>query len=334
MSKAIGLRYPREIKDAELSGRILAALALDGQVQSDDLRVFVEDGVVTLLGTVDTPFERSEAKRVALWVPGVKRVDDRLTVSIDQYLADDELLEGVQAALAAEPLAARHSIDAHIRHGAVTLRGRVDTLAEERAALEAAEKVKGVREVVSRLKVGQIEPTDQPVPMVDDATMLGEVMAAIADAGITIYDNESDVRDGVAHLRGLVDDRRALRHAVLAAWRVPGVQSVRNELTVRADASSRNADEALVGRIVRALSQDGRVSPAQVVPVATNGTVVLSGQVDSIEDHDAALSVTAGVPGVQKVLDNIIILGRFPHWGTDREGVRLRRTKPRRGGKQ
>lgn len=333
MSKAIGLRYPHEIKDAELSGRILAALARDGHVQSDDLRVFVENGVVTLLGTVDSPFERDEAKRLVLWMPGVKLVDDRLTVSIDQYLSDGELLEGVQAALAAEPLAAHHSISARIKHGVVTLRGRVDTLAEERAVLEAAEKVKGVRDVICALRIGQIEPTDQPVPIVDDATLLSEVMAAITEVGVTIYQNESYVRDGVAHLRGLVDDRRALRQAVQAAWRVPGLQGVRTELAPRADASSRNADEALVGRIVRALRRDGRVSPAQVVPIATDGMVVVSGQVDSIEDHDAALAVVAGVPGVQKVLDNIIILGRFPHWATDREGVRQRRATSRRGGK-
>ena len=215
----------------------------------------------------------------------------------------------------------------------MTLVGRVDTLAVKWAALEAAEKVKGVRDVISALKVGEIEPTDQPVPVVDDATMLSEVMAAISDAGVMIYENESYVRDGLAHLRGLVENRRALRHAVLTAWRVPGLQGMRSELALRANASSRNADEALVGRVVRALRRDGRVSPAQVVPVASYGIVVLSGQVDSIEDHDAAVTVAAGVPGVQRVLDNIIILGRFPHWATDREGVRLRGTKSRRGGR-
>ena len=334
MSKAIGLRYPQETKDAELSGRILAALAHDGQVRSDDLRVFVEDGVVTLLGTVDTPFERDEAERLVLWAHGVKRVDNRLTSSIDQYLSDDELLEGARAALAAEPRAARHSIGARIAHGVITLLGRVDTLAEERAALEAAEKVKGLREVVSALKVGQIEPTDEPVAIVDDATLLGEVMAAVADAGVTIYANESDVRDGIAHLRGLVEDHRAMRQSLLAAEGVPGLQGVRNELALRAAPSSRKEDEALVGRVVRALRRDGRVSPAQILPVAYDGTVVLSGQVDSIEDHDAAVSVAAGVPGVQRVLDNIIILGRFPHWATDREGVRQKRTTYRRGGRR
>lgn len=307
--KATGLDYPHEIEDAELSGRVLAALARDGQVRSEDVQVLVEDGVVTLLGTVDTPYERDQAERLARAVEGVTYVDNRLAVAIEDYRTDAELLAQVEAALATAPELAGRDLGARISHGVVTLFGRVDSLAEEQAAIDAASRVKGVREVVSALRVGQIEPTTEPVPVVDDAVLLSAVNAAMADAGVTIYENESEVRHGVAYLRGLVRSRDEVLRAVTAARAVPGLQGLRVALDLQAHPSSRDQDEALVGRVIEALRQDGRVSPAQVIPTASDGIVVLSGQVESIDDQVAALEVVARVPGVRKVIDDIRILG-------------------------
>jgi osmotically-inducible protein OsmY len=323
--RAIGLTYPLEIRDAELTGHILAALATDGQVKSDDLQVFTEAGVVTLLGTVDTPYESHRAQLLALAVHGVKRLVNRLTIINEPFRPDDKLLGQVEIALVANPRLEPYRLGSHIKRGVVTVLGRVDTLNQKQAAMDAARRVKGVRDVVSGLKVGQIDPTDEPVPIVDDAVLLGEVSAAISDAGVTIYQNQSYVRDGFVYLRGVVEDRRALCEALLAARRVPGLQGARSRLATQADPSSRDPNEALAGRVVEALHQDGRVSPSQVIPLAYGGVVVLAGQVDSIEDHDAALAVAAGVPGVQKVVDNIRILGREPLRATDRHGGQLRR---------
>lgn len=331
--KAIGLAYPLEISDAELSGRLLASLAHDGQVGSDDLRVLVEDGVATLLGTVDAPIEQDRAERLALRVTGIKRVDNRLTVAIDQYLDDAELLQGVQAALLQHPRLARYRLGARIRAGVVTLLGRVNSLAEEQLAIRAAERGKGVRQVVSGLQFGQGEATTQPVPTADDALLLNQVNAAISDAGVTVYENKSFVRDAMAHLQGLLADRRSLRLALQAARAVPGLHSVRNHLALLANPSSSDPNEALAGRVVQALMQDGRVSPAQVVPVVSDGMVVLSGQVDSIDDHDTALAVAAAVPGVQEVVDNVLILGRGPLGASDRENTPRRSPKQRPRGR-
>lgn len=321
--KVIGLRYPEEIPDAELAGRVMRALSRNGLVKSDDLQIFVEDGEVTLLGTVDTPYERHQAGRLAGWTHGVRRLHNRIAVAIDQPLSDRDLQQRVQSALASHPLFARYPVTATVTRGVVTLRGQVDTLAQKRIMVAVAENVKGVRQVVSALQIGQIAPADQPVPIVDDALLLSEVNAAIGDASVTIFENETYVRDGIVHLRGLVPSRRAVIKAIEAAQRVPHLQGIRNELVLQADPASRDLDEALIGRVVEAFRRDGRVSPTQVTPSAAGGIVVLSGQVDSIEDHDAALEIAASVPGVFKVIDDIRLLGRAPLWASDRrKGIR------------
>jgi osmotically-inducible protein OsmY len=325
--KAIGLTYPLEIEDAELCGRVIQALVRSGQLKSDDLHVLVEHGVVTLLGTVATPYERHKAELLARWVPGVRQVDNRLAVVLSHYISDAERRVLVETALAQHPLLGPHLVGDHVKskagarmtHGVVTLLGRVDNLEEAHAARETVEQVAGVREIVSALKIGRTGPTGEPEPLPDDLALLSAVNAAILDAGVTIYRNQSYVHNGVVHLHGLVKDRRAMRRALVAAQRVPGLQGIRNELALQADPESQDPDEALTGRVIEALAQDGRVSPSQVSPAAAGGMVVLSGEVDSAEDDEVARAVVARVPGVRDVIDDIRILGRSPWHASDRQ---------------
>ncbi len=328
--RAIALTYPQDLPDGELAGRVLAALRRDGYVKSDDLHVFVEGGVVTLLGTVDTPFERHEATRIAAWTPGVRWVDSQLAVAIDQDLSDDELLARVERALDERGLLSP-SLSPRIRRGVVQLVGQVASLAEERAAVAAAEQVKGVREVVSALTIPRTLP-DGPGPMLDDSLLLSEANEAIAGAGARIYDNQSVVRHGVLRLRGLVPNARTVWQALDAVYQVPGLRGVRNELALQANPASKNRDEALTGQVIQALRDDGRVSPSQVMPTAASGEVILTGQVDSIEDHDAALQVAASLPEVTEVVDDIQILGRSPLRADDRRVQRYVPTTKRHGG--
>lgn len=325
--KAIGLTYPLEIEDAELCGRVIQAIVRSGQVKSDDLHVMVENGVVTLYGTVATPYERHKAELLTRWVPGVRHVDNRLTVVLSHYVTDAERQSLVEMVLARHPLLGPRVVGDHVKskagarinHGVVTLLGQVDSLAEAYAARETVEQVAGVREIVSALKIGPTGPAGEVGPPPDDIALLSAVNAAILAAGVTIYRNQSYVHNGVVHLRGLVQDRRAMRRALAAAQRVPGLHGIRNELTIQANPESQDLDEALTGRVIEALAQDGRVSPSQVLPAAAGGVVVLSGEVDSAEDDEVARSVAAHVPGVRDVVDDIRILGRSPWHASDRQ---------------
>lgn len=68
--------------DAEIQRAVLRELRRDSQVQSSDLRVRVEHGVVTLAGTVDGYGPRWAAREAALRVPGVAEVINRITVML------------------------------------------------------------------------------------------------------------------------------------------------------------------------------------------------------------------------------------------------------------
>ena len=66
--------------DAKTEAAVLDALILDDAVPGYGIDVDVDGGKVTLCGAVDLASQRDAAERIALRVPGVSEVRNRLTV--------------------------------------------------------------------------------------------------------------------------------------------------------------------------------------------------------------------------------------------------------------
>ena len=67
--------------DELLATAVHEALAKDRRVDAEQVRVEAREGAVRLLGEVDSNQERDAAGEVARRVPGVRRVDNELTVA-------------------------------------------------------------------------------------------------------------------------------------------------------------------------------------------------------------------------------------------------------------
>jgi osmotically-inducible protein OsmY len=65
---------------ADVKSRIESALKRNAELDSEDIRVSVDAGTVTLDGTVDSWRARDAAENAAWSAPGVKFVRDRLSV--------------------------------------------------------------------------------------------------------------------------------------------------------------------------------------------------------------------------------------------------------------
>lgn len=112
--------------------------------------------------------------------------------------------------------------------------------------------------------------------------------------------------DGAVTLRGTVGSFREKREAGKAAARVYGVTDVSNELQVRMLDSSNRDDADLRGDVLQALMLDSLV-PVTVDAKVRDGVVTLTGTAQWRYQRDEAEFLTASVPGVLGISNDIAL---------------------------
>jgi osmotically-inducible protein OsmY len=130
---------------------VLAALTDDDSLHAADINVQCRDGVVTLRGLVELAHQRDGAERVALAVPGVWRVKNRLKVS--SPVSAEAVAELVTDAIGADGIVGTAQITVKVDEDVVTLTGTVRTPEERAAALAAAAGAPGVSDVRDEVHV-------------------------------------------------------------------------------------------------------------------------------------------------------------------------------------
>jgi osmotically-inducible protein OsmY len=233
----IEIDYESKRSDLEIGPEIGKRLRWDVLVDHALINVDVNNGNVTLSGTVGSAAEKSRA-RVDAWVPGVKSVDDsRLQVARwardedlrqNKYVvkSDDEIRQAVEAALLYDPRVWSFNVTAKVDGGVVTLEGVVDNLKAKHSATSDLRNTVGVVRVKNRLKV-------RPIEDLGDAEIAKNVRDALSrDAYVERYGMSVVVRNGIAHLYGTVDSFFEKGQAEDTTYRAKGVTGVRNHLRV------------------------------------------------------------------------------------------------------
>lgn len=136
--------------DTDIAQAALNAMKWNSVVKNE-IKVKVEDGVVTLTGDVNWNYERDSAKRAVEYLTGVRRVVNLLKVHARPSV--DDVKEQIKKAFerAASLDAAQIQVETH--DGEVTLKGKVRSWAESREAVTAAWGGPGVTEVRNQLKI-------------------------------------------------------------------------------------------------------------------------------------------------------------------------------------
>lgn len=121
-----------------------------------DLRVSVDDGVITLDGSVISLSHKRMGGVLAWWVPGCRDVRDLLEVVPPEQDNDGEISEALTLVLELDPMISRpHQIRVDIRDKVVTLQGLVGTETEKDRAEQDAWCMFNVGTVVNQLTVSR-----------------------------------------------------------------------------------------------------------------------------------------------------------------------------------
>src|SRR5437763_7991033 len=114
--------------DEEIQRDVLEELKWDPRVQPNEIGVAVKDGIVTLMGWVDSYWKKVAAEEAALRVPGVKAVANDIEVHLPIFAerTDADLAVAALNALKWDAAIPIDKVQVTVSKGWVTLKGAVD----------------------------------------------------------------------------------------------------------------------------------------------------------------------------------------------------------------
>ena len=164
-------------------------------------------------------------------------------------ISDSWLTAKIKIELFADERIKFRQISVETVNGTVRLRGTMDSEEARAAAISVASRVDGVRRVRSDLQVVRLG--ERKTVHVTDREITQRVKAGLSrDADLNTVHARTD--HGVVTLTGQVTDIGAGSRASEIAGGVPGVRSVKNELTYRSPHG--NTDRSVLGALILFMS--------------------------------------------------------------------------------
>ncbi len=215
--------------------------------------------------------------------------------------SDEEIQRDVLAELKWDGRIRPNEIGVTVEDGVVTLRGKINSLANRHAAEDAARRVGGVKAVANELEVRlpiEFKRTDAEIAAAAVRALEWDTLLPKDAIQVT-------VSDGWIELRGEVDAHWVKEEAEDAVAHLRGVRGVTNLIEVRpaVSVSAEETKEKIAEAFVRGAKTD-----AEGITVEVRGsTVILRGKVHSLAEKDEADGIAASAPGVTFVDNRLII---------------------------
>ncbi|TDK67082.1 BON domain-containing protein [Sapientia aquatica] len=137
--------------DGDIASAAQNILDWNTYLPKDRVHVMVEDGWITLTGTVDWEYQKLALKNSLSPLLGVTGVSDQ--ISISPTVSSVTVKDDIESALRRRARFNEHSISVHVDHADVTLSGSVDSWSERELANHAAWGTPGVHSVINNIKV-------------------------------------------------------------------------------------------------------------------------------------------------------------------------------------
>lgn len=215
----------RPLTDRQTQLAVLAELAHEYPFKPAEIGVEVDDGVVTLTGTVSSHFKIDDASEVAAGVAGVRDVANNLTVELPSSTTPDDtrIAKAIRQALMGDAIVPAQRIQSIVRNGVAILKGNVDYSYQRESAIDAVRRVAGVTSIADHISIAPLAGVGREI--------FDEIRSALTRR-FPLQAIELTVEDGNLILTGAVTNDRIRRAAEDVAWSTIGVKQVANKIAV------------------------------------------------------------------------------------------------------
>jgi osmotically-inducible protein OsmY len=213
--------------NAELQRDVQEAIKWEPLLSAGEIGVTAKEGIVTLTGTVDSYWKKSEAEVAAKNVAGVKAVVEKIEIKFanNSFKKDDnEIAAEVVNAFKWNNEVPNDKVKVKVEKGWVTLDGELEWNFQKEAARNAVAGLLGVTGVTNNITI-QADTQDE-IERKDIESAL-ERNWSLSDRQIKVKVSGTKVT-----LTGKVDSWYQKSEAARIAWKARGVWSVENDLVV------------------------------------------------------------------------------------------------------
>ncbi len=213
--------------NSDLQKDVQEAIKWEPLLSAAEIGVTVKDGVVTLTGTVDSYWKKTEAEEAAKNVAGVRAVVEKIEIKFanNSFKKDDnDIATEVLNAYQWNVEVPRDKVKVKVEKGWVTLEGELEWNFQKDAAKAAVRDLLGVVGVTNNITIKT--DTQDEIERKDIESAL-ERNWSLSDREIKVKVSGTKVT-----LTGKVDSWYQKSEAARIAWKARGVWSVENDLVV------------------------------------------------------------------------------------------------------
>jgi osmotically-inducible protein OsmY len=209
----------------ELQRDVQDAIKWEPSLCTAEIGISAKDGLVTLIGVVDSYKKKLHAEDTVKKVSGVKAIIEKLEVNYrtSDQKTDTEIAKEVINALNANWEVA-DKVQVKVEHGHVTLTGELPWRYQKETAMETVINLSGVKGFTNAIT---ITPTTH-----DEIEKRGIESALTRNWAIDQDDIGVEVTGNSVTLTGSVESLYQKEEAERIAWNAPGVWMVDNEIRV------------------------------------------------------------------------------------------------------
>ena len=206
-------------------------------LKDDAIKTESKNGVVTLTGTVAEASHKSLAQDTVESLPGVKSVDNQLTVKGESPAehSDGWIGTKVKTTLLYHRNVRGTKTDVNVTDGVVILSGEATSLAQKELTTEYAKDVEGVKEVKNQMTVAKspAKPAETMGEKIDDASITAQVKSSLlSHRSTSALKTKVTTTDGVVTLSGEAKNAAEKSLVTKLVTDIDGVGSVVNNMTI------------------------------------------------------------------------------------------------------
>jgi hyperosmotically inducible periplasmic protein len=206
-------------------------------LKDDAIKIKSIDGAVTLTGTVAETSHKSLAQDTVEGLPGVKSVDNELTVNGESpaEYSDGWLSLKVKTALLFHRNVSAIGTEVSVEDGTVILRGKASSVAQKKLTGEYARDIEGVKAVRNEmmLTTTPMKPEQSIGEKIDDASITAQIKISLfTHRSTSALKTGIETTNGVVTVSGIAGNIAEKSLVTRLVTDIDGVNSVINNMTI------------------------------------------------------------------------------------------------------